>query len=277
MSDSVLLVVLAPHVPVAGIERLAIELRDRALPPRVFSFGTLENVGVRNPRTKRLRDLGVRVLLPDEPFRDLGPLETALGPGNFLYRHDDTDTINVLFPDPDWMQRTFKTREAEWLLHPMDTTVVPWRTETYYAVPGNPPSWGVKAPFFAALLGRVWSAGMDWECPLCGVHFSPRRSTFQCRNHDCNFGIRLFTTLDEAFTILRVPLGSANWGRCPRCQQGRTFAFEMEQCFRCGQLMHAVPGRNSTRPLLANLPDATALINDFRAVREARAHPASAG
>ena len=56
-----------------------------------------------------------------------------------------------------------------------------------------------------------------------------------------------------------IPLDAFGWGSCSRCGSSREFTYEVQQCFRCGQLMEGNPGRHKV-PLVANKAEIIALV-----------------
>jgi hypothetical protein len=243
MGNSLCRVILGKQVPDEAVEALALLLRATLTRPSTLHLRDLAGRRVRNPGLLAARDAGLRLvdLDPGWPKGKLLPaLGTALGADRFVLRVVDDEDRDVIEPHKDRLAELYPGLDLEWALEPEEQPV-PWNRRAFFVCPHNPPQWGTHVPVMATLLS-VATPGQSRPCPACRTVYTSRGERGQCPA--CGFVAYPFKAREEMTRQLPVPLDAFGWGRCPRCRKPSEFIFRVQQCFTCGQLLTASPGRH---------------------------------
>jgi hypothetical protein len=256
--------VLAPSVEIDLVRLYARALRKSQR--RFALLYLLDLVGrrVRKPELKLAKSAKVRIvdiesLIPSEILQRTA--HDIFGESGYLYREVDDEDTDICAPGAEWLEFTFHSDQLTWLLEPEETPI-PWNKTPFYAYPGNPDTWDVTVPIHAGLL-TVARPGEPRLCPVCRTEYtSKRQDECQCPNTECNFVARPFASITEAMSIAPIPLDAFGWGRCPRCRLSHDFARQVEQCARCGQLLHGSSNRHKL-DLSDNSEEITSLLSEL--------------
>ena len=252
--------IVAPSVTREDVAELACSLRKGQKKTAVFTLCDLEGKRVRKSHARLAKELNVRIVEIDSGISSkllIEAAENVLGQNTFLYREKDDEDLSICHPDALWLKNTFNSDGLSWLLDNFFDDDPPWKRENFYVLPGNPPETDCMLPIHANLLKPV-KPGKLRACPVCDTLYMSKFPLAQCTNPECRFATRPFETAREAYRIVKTQVSDDGWGRCPRCQMGKTFAFRIEQCFDCGQLMK---GYNDM--IKVDLKDNQEQVSDF--------------
>ena len=240
-------VILPPGDNKNKVIELAHELRANTNRNCVLEYSYFSNKKYRKEHLKTSRELGLNYIELDTPLYSKDIIEVCkkvFGENGFLYREQDDDEIDVIYPDNHWLSKTYGSNQLDWILNVIEDKIS-LNIHTFYSIPSNPEPIGVEIPIFAALLKQV-RPGEKHPCPMCGSEYISKFPRRQCKNPECAFGYIPFESRDEALTIKEIQLDAFAWGKCPRgCGKSIHFNNRIEQCYKCGQLIKAVNGKFS--------------------------------
>lgn len=260
MGQNICRFVLLPSATKSAAETLARNLSSKVERIVTIYFRDLEGKRARTPELQDACAAAVRIvdIAPPLSFEVLKELGTSsFGENNFLLRVADDEELDQTYPSSEWLTSAYPQHDLDWLLDPEEDPI-PWNTSSFYLFPNNPATWDLEVPLFLSLL-NVALPNQTRPCPFCKSQYTSKGERGQC--NACGFVAQPFQTKDQAKTILPVRLDAFAWGSCPRCRRSREFVHQVEQCFRCGQLMEANPGKHAV-PLQMNKGKILELLKD---------------
>ncbi|MDJ0748233.1 MAG: hypothetical protein QNJ11_02055 [Woeseiaceae bacterium] len=175
--------------------------------------------------------------------------DKVIGQNGYLYREWDDEDIDVLIPDRQWLSKYYPNTDVDWLLESHEQ-FFKLEEEAFYSIPSNPSEIDVRTGFYAFKMALA-RPGEAHPCPRCGESFVSKFSARQCRNQECGYAYFPFESIEDATSVIDVPLDASGVGTCQRergthgrCGQWRKFTKRIEQC-ACGQMLRGFSGRHS--------------------------------